>query len=82
MWEARERVHCGSIEEAVRRAMPQLNGAYSLLVMSPRKLIAARDPYGLGRFVWAVWGTLMCLPLKPAAPGCLWSRLPARCGAG
>ncbi|HIS69575.1 MAG TPA: amidophosphoribosyltransferase [Candidatus Gallacutalibacter stercoravium] len=43
---ARERVHCGSIEEAVRRAMPQLNGAYSLLVMSPRKLIAARDPYG------------------------------------
>lgn len=43
---ARERVHCPSVEEAVFRAMPYIQGAYSLLVMSPRKLIAARDPYG------------------------------------
>ena len=43
---AKERVHCGSVEEAVSRAMPYIKGAYSLLVMSPRKLIAARDPYG------------------------------------
>lgn len=43
---ARERIKCHSVEEAVRRAMYQINGAYSLLVMSPRKLIAARDPYG------------------------------------
>lgn len=43
---ARERIHCHSIEEAVRRTVSQINGAYSLLVMSPRKLIAARDPYG------------------------------------
>ena len=43
---ARERVHCPSVEEAVSRAMPYIQGAYSLLVMSPRKLIAARDPYG------------------------------------
>lgn len=43
---AKERVHCGSVEEAVFRAMPHIKGAYSLLVMSPRKLIAARDPYG------------------------------------
>ena len=26
--------------------MDKLQGAYSLVVMSPRKLIAARDPYG------------------------------------
>ena len=43
---ARERVGCGSVEEAVRRAMPFIAGAYSLLVMSPRKIIAARDPHG------------------------------------
>lgn len=43
---ARERVGCGSVEEAVRRAMASIAGAYSLLVMSPRKIIAARDPHG------------------------------------
>ena len=43
---ARERLNCGSVEEAVGRATTKLKGAYSLVVMSPRKLIAARDPYG------------------------------------
>ena len=43
---ARERLGCGSVEEAVARTMKKLEGAYSLLVMSPRKLIAARDPHG------------------------------------
>ncbi len=35
-----------SIERAVEMAMYKLSGAYSLLVMSPRKLVAARDPHG------------------------------------
>lgn len=35
-----------SIEASVLRAMAQLEGAYSLVLMSPSKLIAARDPYG------------------------------------
>ncbi|MEI3014184.1 MAG: hypothetical protein V8T36_05175 [Ruthenibacterium lactatiformans] len=35
-----------TIEEAVEQAMDKLKGAYSLVVMSPRKLIAARDPQG------------------------------------
>jgi len=35
-----------SIEKAVERAMFVLKGAYSLVIMSPRKLIAARDPKG------------------------------------
>lgn len=43
---ARERLKCHSVEEAVARTMTVLEGAYSLLVMSPRKLIAARDPHG------------------------------------
>ena len=42
----RERLRTDSIEQAVVNAMPQLAGAYSLVVMSPRKLIAARDPHG------------------------------------
>ncbi len=42
----RERLRTGSIEEAVCSAMDSLKGAYSLAIMSPRKLIAARDPLG------------------------------------
>ncbi|MDR2295188.1 MAG: amidophosphoribosyltransferase, partial [Clostridiales Family XIII bacterium] len=41
-----ERLKAGSIEEALQRAMRRIKGAYSLLLMSPRKLIAARDPNG------------------------------------
>ncbi len=43
---ARERVNAPSIEESVRRAMPKIHGAYSMIVMSPQKLIAVRDPHG------------------------------------
>lgn len=43
---ARERVKTRSIEEAVLSATKYLKGAYSLLVMSSRKLVAVRDPYG------------------------------------
>lgn len=43
---AQERLHSGSVEQAVKRAMNHLYGAYSLVVMSSRKLIAARDPWG------------------------------------
>ena len=43
---ARERVHSATVEEAVSRAMNKIQGAYSLVIMSPRKLIGARDPYG------------------------------------
>lgn len=42
----KERVKTSSIEEAVLASMDKLQGAYSLVVMSPTKLIAARDPHG------------------------------------
>ncbi len=42
-----ERLKTASIEDAVSNAMLRLKGAYSLVVMSPAKLIAARDPYGI-----------------------------------
>ena len=41
-----ERLSAPSIEEALSRAMNSLDGAYSLVLMSPQKLICARDPYG------------------------------------
>ncbi|KAB1440656.1 amidophosphoribosyltransferase [Candidatus Galacturonibacter soehngenii] len=43
---ARERLNTKSVEDAVIRAMKKIQGAYSLIVMSPRKLIGARDPHG------------------------------------
>lgn len=43
---ARERLNTKTVEEAVNRACQKIRGAYSLVVMSPRKLIGARDPYG------------------------------------
>ena len=43
---ARERLNSASVEEAVGRAMNKIKGAYSLVIMSPRKLIGARDPFG------------------------------------
>ncbi len=43
---ARERLKTNSIEEAVMNTMKYIKGAYSLLVMSSRKLVAVRDPQG------------------------------------
>ena len=42
-----ERLAAPSIEEAVKCAMGRLEGGYNLLLMSPSKLIAARDKHGL-----------------------------------
>ena len=42
----KERLSAPSIEDALSRAMNAFEGAYSLILMSPQKLIAARDPRG------------------------------------
>ena len=42
----RERLRTPSIEDALSAAMYTLEGAYSLVLMSARKLICARDPFG------------------------------------
>lgn len=41
-----QRLKFPSIETAVEQAMYRFKGAYSLVIMSPTKLIAARDPNG------------------------------------
>ncbi|MEE1013248.1 MAG: amidophosphoribosyltransferase [Clostridia bacterium] len=42
----KERLTAPSIETALSCTMSHLEGAYSLVLMSPTKLIAARDPHG------------------------------------
>lgn len=41
-----QRLHTPSIEEALAETMDLIQGAYSLVIMSAQKLIAARDPNG------------------------------------
>ena len=44
---ARERATSPSVEVAISKAMRRLEGAYSVVLMSPKKLIAFRDPNGI-----------------------------------
>ena len=44
--ELRRDLNSKTAEEAVNRACLKIKGAYALVVMSPRKLMGARDPYG------------------------------------
>ena len=44
---AKERVHSGTVEEAIKRTAQKIRGAYGLVIASPRKLIGVRDPLGL-----------------------------------
>ena len=46
---ARERLNVPTVEGAVLNAMKKIKGAYSLIVMSPRKLIGAREPLCIGK---------------------------------
>lgn len=43
---AKERLNTKSVENAVEKTIGHLKGSFSLIVMSPQKLIAARDPWG------------------------------------
>ena len=44
---SRCRIKYNSIEEALEEVMTYIKGAYSLAVLTPHKLIAARDPLGM-----------------------------------
>ncbi len=43
---ATQRINSSSIEEAVIKSAEKIEGAYSLILSSPNKLIALRDPHG------------------------------------
>ena len=51
-----ERLRTGSIEAAVSAAMERIEGAYSLVISSPAKLMAVRDPYGFRPLCYGVTG--------------------------
>ncbi|CUX27725.1 amidophosphoribosyltransferase [Clostridium sp. C105KSO13] len=44
---ARERLHAATVEDAVKNAMKKIEGAYALVISSPRKMIGVRDPLGI-----------------------------------
>ena len=44
---AKERAHTATVEEAVKRVSGKLKGSFAIIIMSPRKLVAMRDPLGL-----------------------------------
>lgn len=50
----KERLKAPSIERAMVGAMNQIKGAYSIVVMSPTKIIAARDPHGFRPLCYGV----------------------------
>ncbi len=50
----KERLNAPSIEEAVNRAVSRIDGAYSLVIMSPSKLIAVRDKNGFRPICYGV----------------------------
>lgn len=50
----KHRLTCSSIEDAVSAAMNDMHGAYSLVISSPAKMIAVRDPYGFRPLCYGV----------------------------
>ena len=50
----KERIATDSIESAVNKTMDKIKGAYSLVIMSPAKLIAVRDPHGFRPLCYGV----------------------------
>ncbi|MBR2731065.1 MAG: amidophosphoribosyltransferase [Clostridia bacterium] len=56
----RERLTAPSTEEAVSRVMPQLTGAYSLVLLTADRMLCVRDPHGfrplcIGKTPAGVW---------------------------
>ncbi len=43
---AKERIHTNSTSEALLEVMKKISGAYSLIILTPHRMIAARDPQG------------------------------------
>ncbi len=43
---AKERIHTNSTAEALKEVMQKIKGAYSLVIMTPQRMVIARDPQG------------------------------------
>ncbi len=62
-----ERIRTTSIESAVLKAAEKLRGGYACIVMSPRKLIGFRDPYGIKPLALGKRGQTYILASESAA---------------
>ena len=62
-----ERVKTDTIEAAVKCAAHKLKGGYACLIMSPRKLVGVRDPFGLKPLVLGKKGDTYILASESAA---------------
>ena len=62
-----QRLKTSSIENAVKAAAQRLRGGYAVIVMSPRKLVAVRDPFGIKPMVLGKRGTAYILTSESAA---------------
>ena len=43
---AKERIKTNSTAEAMMKLMGEISGAYSLIIMTPKRMVVARDPQG------------------------------------
>lgn len=62
-----ERVNSASIEEAIIKSAGKLKGGYAVIVMSPRKLVGIRDPFGIKPLVLGKKGEAYLLASESAA---------------
>jgi amidophosphoribosyltransferase len=62
-----ERVKTGTIEEAIKGAAAKLRGGYAVIVMSPRKLVGIRDPFGIKPLIFGKKGSTYILASESAA---------------
>ena len=79
---AQARLRCPSVEEAVRRALAGLRGAWSLIVMSPRKLVAARDPWGFRPLCMGRRGAVVVFASESCALDAVGARFERELGPG
>ena len=62
-----ERVNTHSVEEAVKKTAVKLKGGFALIIMSPRKIVGIRDPFGIKPLVLGKRGNDYILASESAA---------------
>lgn len=70
-----QRLRTSSVEEAVKMASGKLRGGYAVIIMSPKKLIAMRDPAGLKPLVLGQKGESYILASESASIKAVGGRL-------
>ena len=64
---AKKEVGAHLLEAAIRQATEMVSGAYALLVMSPKKLVGIRDPFGLKPLCLGIKGNSYILASESCA---------------